>query len=247
MKTSRQRGPFFIPVSHTGYEFPDPDLAMDEPNGLLAIGGDLSPGRLIEAYHRGIFPWYNDGQPILWWSPDPRAVLFPDRLKVSRSLKKVVDGGRYAFTYDQAFDEVIRSCAAPRSGGSGTWITDSMMRAYQRLHDVGVAHSAECWEHGELAGGLYGVALGRVFFGESMFYRRRDASKATFVHLVRQLRAWGYALIDCQVSSEHLASLGAVEMERAGFLTLLSRWSTVPEPPGAWRRNARDIGHSRQP
>ena len=235
MKNTHKRGPFFIPVNDPGHDFPDPELAMEEPNGLLAIGGDLSARRLVIAYHCGAFPWYNPGQPILWWSPDPRAVLFPDQLKISRSLEKVIRKGQYTVTIDHAFEEVVRACAAPRKGVDGTWISEEMAQAYNRLHLLGTAHSAECWEHGRLAGGLYGVALGRVFFGESMFYRHRDASKVAFAYLVQRLRQWGYQLIDCQVSSNHMASLGAVDIPRREFLRMLDQWSHIPDPEHAWQ------------
>lgn len=235
MKATRQRGPFFIPPHDPGYGFPDPRLAMSEPNGLLAIGGDLSERRLLAAYRGGVFPWYNDGQPILWWSPNPRAVLFPERLKISRSLAKTLRAGRLHITFDRAFAAVVEACAAPRAAGGGTWITGEMAAAYRRLHAAGAAHSVECWEDGELAGGLYGVALGRVFFGESMFHRRRDASKAALAGLVERLREWGYALIDCQVSSDHLTRLGAEELDRECFLELVNRYADQPQPPGAWR------------
>jgi len=234
MRATRHNSPFFIPVHDPGYAFPDPALAMDEPNGLLAVGGDLSVRRLLTAYRRGIFPWYSDGQPILWWSPDPRAVLMPDQLKVSRSLNKTLRQERYTVTCDKAFDEVVRACAGARAGNPGTWITREMMQAYTRLHRHGVAHSVEAWQGDELAGGLYGVALGRVFFGESMFHRGRDASKVAFVHLTRHLRRRGYELIDCQVGSEHLESLGAVEIDRADFLDTLARCAEGPAPAGAW-------------
>lgn len=236
MQATRHNSPFFIPVHDPGYAFPDPTLAMDEPNGLLAVGGDLSERRLAAAYRRGIFPWYSEGQPILWWSPDPRAVLAPDRLKISRSLRKSLRQGRYTVTCDRAFEDVIHGCAGERDGSPGTWITEAMMEAYGRLHCRGIAHSVEAWQGDELVGGLYGVALGRAFFGESMFHRRRDASKVAFVHLARNLQRWGYALIDCQVGSEHLASLGAVEIGREDFLDRLARCVDGPQPPGAWPR-----------
>jgi len=234
MRATRHSAPFFIAVHDPGYAFPDPALAMDDPNGLLAVGGDLSMRRLLSAYRQGIFPWYSDGQPILWWSPDPRAVLTPDRLKVSRSLRKTLRQGRFTVTCDQAFAEVIGACAGPRAGGPGTWITGEMMQAYTGLHRHGIAHSVEAWEGDELAGGLYGVALGRAFFGESMFHRRRDASKVAFVHLVRHLQRRGYDMIDCQVGSEHLASLGAEEIDRGEFLDMLTRCLDGPAPAGAW-------------
>ncbi len=201
--------------------FPPVTRALTEPNGLLAIGGCLDPDWLIEAYRNGIFPWFSPGQPILWWSPDPRMVLFPERLKVSRSLDKLIRQGVYTVTLDQDFGGVIRACSEPRGPDGGTWITEDMIEAYTRLHELGHAHSIEAWFDGELAGGLYGVALGRVFFGESMFFRRRDASKVAFVQLVRQLRRWGFGLIDCQMSTEHLRRFGAAEIPRAAFMGLL--------------------------
>lgn len=201
--------------------FPPVTRALTEPNGLLAIGGCLDPDWLIEAYRDGIFPWFSPGQPILWWSPEPRMVLFPERLKVSRSLEKLIRQGVYTVTLDQDFGGVIRACSEPRSADGGTWITEDMIDAYTRLHELGHAHSVEAWFNGVLAGGLYGVALGRVFFGESMFFRRRDASKVAFVQLVRQLRRWGFGLIDCQMSTEHLRRFGAAEIPRAEFMGLL--------------------------
>jgi len=200
--------------------FPRVEQALDEPNGLLAVGGDLKPERLLAAYRRGIFPWYSRGQPILWWSPDPRTVLFPDALHVSRSLRKRLRQGRYALSVDTAFAQVIKGCAAPRARQPGTWITPEMELAYCRLHALGRARSIECWAAGELVGGLYGVALGRVFFGESMFSRRSDASKVALAHLC----TLGYALIDCQLPSAHLARLGAVTLPRRRFLRLLDAW-----------------------
>jgi leucyl/phenylalanyl-tRNA--protein transferase len=241
MKSTHQHGPFFLPVNDPNHAFPDPKLAMDEPNGLLAVGGDLSAQRLINAYRHGIFPWYNAGQPILWWSPNPRAVIFPDLFETSRSLKKTINKGHYTVTYDRAFADVIHACAQPRHGVDGTWISDEMATAYNLLHTMGVAHSLECWANDRLAGGLYGIALGRVFFGESMFYRDRDASKVAFAYLVQRLRQWGYALIDCQISSAHVASLGAIDIPRGEFLDLLRRWSTTRDPDGAWQPS--DMGN----
>lgn len=200
--------------------FPPPEYAEDD--GLLAVGGDLSEKRLLLAYSMGIFPWYSEALPILWWSPDPRLVLIPDELKVSRSLRQTIRKGRYAVTFDKAFDRVIRSCAGlHRSKDGGTWITDEMIKAYTRLHVSGYAHSVESWHEGELAGGLYGVALGAAFFGESMFAGRTDASKVAFVHLIRQLREWKFTLVDCQVTTGHLISFGAKEIPRATFLAML--------------------------
>jgi len=214
--------------------FPDPALAETEPNGLLAVGGDLSPQRLRSAYRLGIFPWYGAGQPILWWSPDPRLVLFPDRLRISRSLRKTLRRGAFTVSLDRDFGAVIRACAAPRADAGGTWIVPAMARAYERLHVLGLAHSAEAWRGGELAGGLYGVAMGRVFFGESMFSRASDASKVALAYLARCLSAWGYALIDCQVYTPHLASLGAVEMPRAEFQRRLAEAIDQPVAGHAW-------------
>ncbi len=218
--------------------FPDVELALREPDGLLAVGGDLSPVRLLRAYRLGIFPWYNETQPILWWSPNPRSVLYPERLRVSRSLRKTLRKGVYTVTTDQAFHRVIAHCAEPRADGLGTWLTPDMIEAFRRLHDMGHAHSIESWHQGELAGGLYGLAMGRVFFGESMFSRRSDASKVAFVQLVAHLRKWGYALIDCQVASEHLASLGAVNIPRRRFIADLNRWCDAPTRWDPW-----DNGH----
>jgi len=203
-------------------EFPPVSEALRDPDGLLAAGGDLSPARLINAYRLGIFPWFDDDQPILWWSPDPRCVLFPDQLHLSKSLTKTLKKQFYNVTFDQCFEEVISSCSAPRSKSAGTWITSEMHQAYLSLHNAGYAHSVEVWKDGELIGGLYGIAMGGLFFGESMFSLQKDASKIAFVHLVEQLRSWGYYLIDCQVYSEHLASLGACEIPRSEFIEILN-------------------------
>lgn len=217
--------------------FPAVEQAFRDPNGLLAAGGDLAPARLITAYRNGIFPWYGKGEPILWWSPDPRAVLFPEHLKISRSLRKKLNKAEFTITLDTSFREVIGACAAPRRDGLGTWITQEMIEGYSHLHEMGIAHSAEAWRDGELVGGLYGVALGRVFFGESMFSRATDASKVAFVHLVRQLQRWSYAAIDCQVHSAHLQSLGAENIDRATFIGLLEQWCDKTGHTGPWRLN----------
>lgn len=201
--------------------FPAPDQALTEPEGLLAAGGDLSPERLIRAYSQGIFPWYQDGQPILWWSPNPRTVLRPAQLHMSRSMQKFMRKVHLEITLDQSFPEVIKACSEPRDYTDSTWITEEMQLAYCRLHRLGLAHSVEVWEDGKLVGGLYGVALGRVFFGESMFSRRSNASKVAFIFLVRQLQQWGYALIDCQMPTEHLFSLGAESLDRDEFIRQL--------------------------
>jgi len=247
-----------------------PPVESATPEGLLAVGGDLSSERLLEAYRRGIFPWYNPGQPILWWSPDPRAVLYPENLKISRSLRKTLRRGHFRVSFDSAFRDVMLACAAPRAQHpcGGTWITDDMLDAYCRLHDLGVAHSVEVWRctgayerheahdpgdwgdkampgavaenagsgpDNELAGGLYGVALGGVFFGESMFSRETDASKVALVALTRTLQDWGFRLIDCQVSSAHLASLGAEEIPRQQFLMQLEQALKQPGHGGPWQ------------
>lgn len=219
----------------TDLRFPPPDFAS--PDGLLALGGDLRAERLLEAYRHGIFPWYNDDQPILWWSPDPRAVLFPDKLKVSRSLRKTIRRGDFTITLDTRFAEVMQQCAAPRQQHpqGGTWITPEMFDAYVRLHDFGYAHSVESWRDGVLVGGLYGVSLGGVFFGESMFARATDASKVALVWLLRQLQAWGFQLIDCQLPSAHLSSLGAEEIRRHEFLAHLAAALELPDRCEPWR------------
>lgn len=209
-------------------DFPPLNKALREPNGLLAAGGDLRPERLIQAYRHGCFPWFQDGQPILWWSPDPRTVLLPDELHVSRSLAKVLRQGRYQVSFDQAFAEVIRACAAPRSYAAETWITSPMQDAYLELHRSGIAHSVEVWRDGELVGGLYGLAMGQLFFGESMFSRADNASKVGFATLVERLKAWGFVLIDCQMPTEHLLSLGARTISRDEFARYLSRHLDQP-------------------
>lgn len=203
--------------------FPPLERALHQPNGLLAAGGDLSPERLITAYRHGCFPWYQDGQPILWWSPDPRTVLYPDELHVSRSLRKRVRQGDYQVTLDRAFTQVIQGCAAPRDYTDGTWITTPMQAAYMELHIRGIAHSVEVWRDGQLVGGLYGLAMGRLFFGESMFSRASDASKVGFVCLVERLKHWGFELIDCQMPTQHLANFGARLITRERFAETLAR------------------------
>ena len=216
-------------------EFPPLEQALEDPNGLLAAGGALTPQWLLHAYKLGIFPWYETGQPILWWSPDPRLVLYPHSLKVSRSLRKLIRNNSYAITMDRDFAGVIRLCSEPREADTGTWITSEMEQAYCELHRLGHAHSVEIWAGDTLAGGLYGVAVGKVFFGESMFSRSPNTSKLALVALVRQLEAWGFELIDCQVSSEHLMSLGAEEISRSLFSSLLQKYtSSSIQNPSLW-------------
>lgn len=207
---------------------PPVEQALREPNGLLAAGGNLRPGCLIDAYRQGVFPWYSEDQSILWWSPDPRAVLFPDALKISRSLGRRIRNNEYRVSFDWAFPQVLRECAGWRENSSGTWITTEMAIAYEKLHALGVAHSVEAWHQNRLVGGLYGLAIGGVFFGESMFYRRVDASKVALVALVSRLREMGVELIDCQVGSPHLRSLGATDIPRNRFLALLRQLVDKP-------------------
>ena len=209
--------------------------ALQDPNGLLAAGDELTTPRLLQAYERGIFPWFGEGDPVLWWSPDPRMVLATDAMRVTRSLRKTIRAGRFRVTADTAFPSVIAACAEPRLDQDGTWITGAVFDAYCALAAMGVAHSIEAWEGDTLVGGLYGVALGRMFFGESMFARRSDASKVALVHLVRQLRRWGFPLIDCQMSTSHLASLGARTVSRAEFLSVVRRGVAEPPVPAPWR------------
>ena len=215
--------------------FPPVGRALKEPNGLLAAGADLSVPRLLQAYRSGIFPWFNEDQPILWWSPDPRMVMFPAELKISRSLGKRLRRRDYEVRADTAFGAVMRACAAPRDGNPGTWITPQMVEAYEAFHRAGHAHSLETWIGDELAGGLYGVAVGRVFFGESMFTRATDASKIALAHLARQLERWGYGIIDCQMTTPHLARLGAREIPRAAFIRKLGELVNYPQTGGIWR------------
>lgn len=214
--------------------FPDVRRALRHPNGLLAVGGDLSPERLLSAYRRGIFPWFGEGDPILWWSPDPRTVLYPNEIRISRSLRKRLRRRALGVSMDRCFGAVIRACAAPRDAEGGTWIIPRMVTAYEALHRLGWAHSVEVWDGDRLAGGLYGVALGRAFFGESMFSRTDDASKVALVHLCERLSMWGFGLIDCQMRTEHLIRLGAREIPRGQFVAQLDRLCPVPGPTGSW-------------
>lgn len=224
----------FLDPSNPDEDFPAIDSALAEPDGLLVAGGCLSSQRIIKAYQQGIFPWYSPGEPILWWSPNPRLVLFPDKLKISRSLRKTIRKEVFKLTYNQAFPQVMQYCAAPREKESGTWINEEMYLAYTQLHQQGIAHSFEAWFNDELIGGLYGIAIGQVFFGESMFHRKTDASKVAFCSLVQQLAEWGYQLIDCQVRTDHLTSLGAEEIKRDHFSKLLKQYCPHSPSDAAW-------------
>ena len=215
--------------------FPPVDTALSEPDGLLAAGGDLSPERILAAYRQGIFPWYSAGDPILWWSPDPRMVLRPRQLRITRSLAKTLRNKPYAVTLDCRFADVVEACATtPRPGQPGTWITSEMRAAYRRLHELGHAHSVEVTVAGELVGGLYGIALGRAFFGESMFAHQRDASKIALAHLCRYLAGREFGIIDCQMQTAHLASLGATAIPRRAFIAELDRLIEGDLTPGRW-------------
>lgn len=227
--------PYWLPPDDPDTPFPDVGHALRDPDGLLAVGGGLEPERLLNAYRQGIFPWYNDGEPIMWWSPDPRMVLYPDELKVSRSLRKTLKKTSLDVTLDTAFAAVVEACAGPRRNQDGTWITRDMQLAYRRLHEHGHAHSCEVWHDGRLVGGLYGVAIGRAFFGESMFSHMTDASKVALVRLARQLSAWGFRIIDCQVYTSHLARLGARLIPRASFVSQLATACALPGIAGPWR------------
>jgi leucyl/phenylalanyl-tRNA--protein transferase len=219
-----------IPFLGPADRFPPVQQALDEPDGLLAAGGDLSVERLVEAYRHGIFPWFSAGDPVLWWSPDPRTVLAPGALHVSRSLAKRLRKHDYRVTADTAFARVLDACAAPRRGDSGTWLLPEMHRAYLAMHHAGLAHSIEVWVGGDLAGGVYGVSIGRMFFGESMFSRHRDGSKIALAHLAAQLERWGFPLIDCQMETDHLLSLGAMSMPRRQFVAEVARLVQDPAP-----------------
>lgn len=217
-----------------GDPFPPVSRALKEPNGLLAAGGELSVERLLDAYRHGIFPWFSRGEPVLWWSPDPRMVLHTSELKVPRSLAKSVRNKGYRVSVDTAFEEVLRGCAGPRRGAPGTWLGAAMQKAYLALHRAGYAHSFETWRGTDLVGGLYGVAIGRMFYGESMFSRATDASKVALVTLVRELARRGFPLVDCQMNTPLLASLGAREIPRAAFLRALTALVHYEEHPGTW-------------
>lgn len=242
-----------IPWLTQAHNFPSVESALAEPNGLLAAGGDLSAARLLAAYRHGIFPWYSPGDPLLWWSPDPRMVLYPGELKISRSLARTLRQGDYSIRLDSAFSQVMAACAAPRGQSGGTWISAEMQAAYQQLHQLGYAHSVETWrqEGGTetLVGGLYGVAIGRVFYGESMFARVSNASKIALAHLCGYLERRGFGVIDCQMNTAHLASLGAREIPRHEFLVGLSHWVDAGDAAGHWPQDAANgyfIGHHDQ-
>ena len=222
-------------LANDNLEFPEISRALEDPNGLLAVGGDLSPERLTEAYRRGIFPWFEDSQPILWWSPQPRMILLPEDIHISRSLRKVVRSDIFRVTADTAFPDVVHYCAQPRPGQDGTWITADMQLAYCALHRRGVAHSLEVWRDNDLVGGIYGVAIGRAFFGESMFSMVDNASKVALVSLAKQLQVWGFGFIDCQMETAHLASMGAKAVPRSEFQDLLMHYTKLKFDNVPWQ------------
>jgi leucyl/phenylalanyl-tRNA--protein transferase len=232
-----------IPLLGSTDPFPPVHRALVEPNGLLAAGGGLGVDRLVDAYARGIFPWFSDGDPVLWWCPDPRMVLETHALHVSRSLKRRLRKADYNITMDVAFSGVLQACAAPRGEDVGTWLVPSMMRAYERLHRAGLAHSIEVWTDNELVGGLYGVAIGRMFYGESMFSRRTDGSKMAMAYLCAQLSRWDFPMIDCQMHTSHLETLGARDMPRRRFVALVDELVARPGKPGPWTPDA-DLAES---
>ncbi len=234
MPSSRRELPYLLSPNDPKGAFPPVDAALREPNGLLAVGGDLSITRLINAYRQGIFPWYSPGDPILWWSPDPRTVLYAHELHISRRMQKWLRQQTLVVTMDRDFPAVINACAQPRRDGGGTWLVAEMIDAYRALHVRGIAHSVEVWEQQQLIGGLYGVAIGGVFFGESMFSRRPNGSKVALIHLCRQLVQWGIELIDCQVVTEHMLTMGARTISRRDFIRQLEQVRDAPGRPGIW-------------
>jgi leucyl/phenylalanyl-tRNA--protein transferase len=217
--------------------FPPIHQALESPNGLLAWGGDLSPERLLRAYRAGIFPWYTDGEPLLWWSPAPRCVVLPGEVYLSRRTRRRYNSGQFRLTADTAFTDVLAACAGPRKSEQGTWITAEMAQAYRELHQLGHAHSVEVWENTKLVGGIYGLALGSMFFGESMFSHRNDASKLALVALCRQLQAWDYGLLDCQVGNPHLFRMGAKKIARTAFEQILAELTHVSRAAGSWQKD----------
>lgn len=216
-------------------QFPPTSSALEFPNGLLAWGGSLNPVRLEAAYRKGIFPWYSEGEPVLWWTPSPRCMLDLKAVYISKRTRRRLRKGDYRVAADTAFDKIVASCAAPRPERPSTWITQEMMEAYSGLHEMGLAHSVEVWREDELVGGMYGLAIGHMFFGESMFSLETDSSKVALITLCRQLEAWGFGPMDCQVGNPHLYSMGAVEIERAEFEEKLARFTSRPRPTGSWR------------
>ena len=214
--------------------FPPIESALEEPNGLRAMGGDLSTQRLLLAYASGIFPWFDEQQPILWWSPNPRAVIYPSELKIAKSLRSILKKGLFHVTYDTAFSQVVEACRAPRKNAQGTWITEQIQKSYNELHQQGYAHSIECWQENKLVGGLYGVTLGKLFFGESMFSFATNSSKVAFVYLVQHLASFGFPLIDCQVPNSHLESLGSTTIPRSEFKILLKHYASFPRDDAPW-------------
>lgn len=230
-----------MPIFALNEEIVFPPVRLAEPSGILAVGGDLSPERLLLAYRNGIFPWYSDGDPIIWWSPDPRFVLFPEELYVSKTMRQVLKRKLFDITLDRDFRGVIQGCQEPRKKERGTWITEEMMEAYIGLHELGFAHSVEAWQDGELAGGLYGISLGRCFFGESMFARVSNASKAAFIVLVRSLRELGFLIIDSQVYTGHLETLGARHISRGEYIDCVNRGLTADTIRGSWESMLENI------
>ncbi|MGB5832996.1 MAG: leucyl/phenylalanyl-tRNA--protein transferase [Thiohalocapsa sp.] len=226
--------PYLLAPNDPSASFPQVGEALTEPDGLLAIGGDLGVKRLVAAYRQGIFPWYGEGDPILWWSPDPRTVLLPNDIHISRSLSKLMRNATFEVTMDRDFPAVINACALPRPPDGGTWLVPEMINAYRALHLRGIAHSVEVWKDGLLAGGLYGVAIGRAFFGESMFTRVDNASKVALVHLCKRLSSWGFGMIDCQVLTGHLLRMGARQISRANFVQIVEQLRDRPSPAGSW-------------
>lgn len=234
MSIAFNSAPYWLDPDNHDELFPDVELATMEPDGLLAIGGDLSPARLLNAYRHGIYPWFDSNHPLLWWSPNPRSVLYPSKLKVPRSLNKTIRNRGFEIRFDSAFTSVIDACSEARKYSDDTWIDQRIKSAYITLHELGHAHSAETWLDGELVGGLYGVAIGQVFYGESMFHKERDASKVAFVSLVRKLLAWKFQLIDCQMTTSHLLSLGAEEIRRQELTHHLNQWCDQSASKQAW-------------